>query len=108
MEIILAQYPLFMVHWLWNSVTDESFVDETRVWRKYKFNPGIYDEFIYNHWVDATAGGVLIPLGYHQPSSQQFCADMNYHWYDHNYKSTVNKTLNFRNTKAFHPRNRLP
>ena len=28
---------------------------------KIKFDPGIYDEFIYNHWVDATAGGVLIP-----------------------------------------------
>ena len=31
-----------------SSVTDESFVDETRVWRKYKINPGIYDEFIVN------------------------------------------------------------
>ena len=37
-----------------------------------KFSPGIYDEFIYNHWVDATAGGDLFPLGYHQPSNQNF------------------------------------
>ena len=27
------------------SVTDESFGDETRVWRKNKFSPYIYDEF---------------------------------------------------------------
>ncbi|OPL33237.1 hypothetical protein AM593_00056, partial [Mytilus galloprovincialis] len=26
-----------------------------------KFSSGIYDEFIYNHWVDATAGGDLFP-----------------------------------------------
>ena len=44
-----------------------------------KFNPGIYDEIIYNHWVDATAGGVLIPRWYHQPSSQHFCVDLGYH-----------------------------
>ena len=43
-----------------------------------KFSPGIYDEFIYNYWVDATAGGDLFPRGYHQPSSQHFCADMKY------------------------------
>ena len=32
----------------------------------------ICDEFIYNHLVDATAGGDLFPLGYHKPSSQHF------------------------------------
>ena len=53
------------------SVTDESYEDETRVWRT-KFSPGINDEFIYNHWVDATAGGDLFPRGYSQPSSQHF------------------------------------
>ena len=43
--------------------------NETTVHKRYKFTSrkgmfyisGIYDEFIYNHWVDATAGGVLIP-----------------------------------------------
>ena len=39
----------FVFVWLFNyfdmSVTDESYVDETRVWRT-KFSPGIYDEFI--------------------------------------------------------------
>ena len=40
------------------------------------FSPGIYDEFMYYHWVDATAGGDLFPRGYHQPSCQH-CADMN-------------------------------
>ena len=37
-----------------------------------KFSPGIYDEFIYNHYGDATAGGDLFPRGYHKPSSQHF------------------------------------
>ena len=27
------------------------------------FNPGIYDGFVFKHWVDATADGVCIPLG---------------------------------------------
>ena len=27
-------------------------------------NPGIYDEFIQNHWVDVTADGVVIARGY--------------------------------------------
>ena len=44
-----------------------------------KFNLCIYDEFINNHWVDDTAGGVLIPRGYHQTSSQNLCADMTYY-----------------------------
>ena len=68
-----------------------------------KFNPCIYDEFIYNHWVDATAGWVLNPRGYHKPSSQHFCADMNYNWYGYIYKLTVNKTENIRNYQAFLP-----
>ena len=51
-----------------SGVTDESFVDETRVWRKQKKNnPGIYDELIYNYWVDAIAGGVLFPEGITSP-----------------------------------------
>ena len=60
-----------------------------------KNNPDIYAEFIYNHWVDATAGRVLILRGYHQLSSQHFCADMNYHWYGHIYKLFVYKTFEF-------------
>ena len=44
-----------------------------------KVGPGIYDEFIYYHWVDATAGRDLFPRRYHQPSSRLVCADMNYH-----------------------------
>ena len=55
-------------------------------------NPGIYDEFIYNHLVDAT--GVFIPREFHQLSSQHFCVDMNCDWYGHNYNLTVYKTLN--------------
>ena len=35
-----------------------------------KFSPGIYDDSIYYHWVDATAVGDLFPRAYHQPSSQ--------------------------------------
>ena len=46
-------------------VTDESFVDEAPGVNT-KFNPGIYVEFIYNHLVDVTAVGVLIPREYHQ------------------------------------------
>ena len=42
-----------------------------------------------------TAGGVFIPRGYHLPSSQHYCADMNYHRYGHNYKLTVYKTFEF-------------
>ena len=39
----------FFLTFLDSSVTAESFVDETRVWRIYiKFSPGIYDEFIDN------------------------------------------------------------
>ena len=82
------------------------FVFETRVWRKQKKtqpNTGIYDEFIYNHWDDTIAGGVFIPRGYNKPSSLHFCVDMSYHWYGHNYKFTVYKTLSFWNTKAFLP-----
>ena len=87
-----------------SSVTDESFVDETGASGVYtKFSPGIYDEFIYNHCVDATAAGDFFPRGYHQPRSQHFCADMNYHWYGYIYKLTVYKILNFWNAKAFLP-----
>ena len=39
----------------------------------------IYDELIYNHWVDAIAGGDLFPRGYHQPNSQHVCVDLSYH-----------------------------
>ena len=82
----------FVLVWLYNffdlSVTDESYI---------KFSSGIYDKFIYNHWVDATAGGDLFPRGYHKPSSRHClcCADMNYHWYCYIYKLTVYKILNF-------------
>ena len=48
--------------------------------------------------VDAPAGVVLIPRGYHHPSSQHLCVELRYHEYVHNYKLTVNKTWNFRNT----------
>ena len=34
--------------------------------------PGIYDEFIYTHWVYATADGDLFSRWYHKPSSQHF------------------------------------
>ena len=74
-----------------SSVTDEYFVDDMPVWRKYKID----DEFICNHWVDATAGEDLFPRGYHQPSSQHFCVDLSYHWYVHVYKLTVYKTFEF-------------
>ena len=57
------------------------------------------DEFIYNYGVDATVDGVFIPWGYHQPSSQHFCVDMN----NHTFKLTVYKTYNFWNTKASLP-----
>ena len=62
-----------------SSVTHESFVDETRVGVYTKCSPGIYDEFIYKPWIDATAGGDLFPRGYHHPSSQHFCVDLSYH-----------------------------
>lgn len=35
-------------------------VDHTRLPYVYNFNPGIYDEFIYNHCVDANAGRFVI------------------------------------------------
>ena len=41
------------------SVTDESYVDETRVWRA-------IDNYL-NHWVDATAGGRFVPEGTTSP-----------------------------------------
>ena len=69
----------------------------------YLFLFWVFDEFICNHWVDATAGGVLIPWGYHQPSSQHFCTDMNYYWYGHIYKLIVYKIMNFWHTKVFLP-----
>jgi hypothetical protein len=31
----------------------------------------------YYHWVDTSAGGILVPLEYHLPSSQCY-----YHWVD--------------------------
>ena len=65
-----------------------------------KFNPGIYDEFIYNHWVDVTAGVVLIPRGYHQLSSQHVLT-----WITIDMVIFINKLftkfLIFWNTKAF-------
>ena len=46
------------------SVTDESYVDETRVGRTnvLNYNPGTFDNYLH-HWVDATAGGRFVPEG---------------------------------------------
>ena len=61
----------------------------------------------YKKWLyqkhDATAVEVVIPRGVHQHSNQHLCVDWSYHWYVHTLKLTVNKTLNFWNTKAFLP-----
>ena len=82
-----------------SSVTGESLVDETRVWRKYQ----IYSWYPWwvclqplGHW------GVILSRGYQQPSSQHFCIDMHFYLYGHIYKLTVYKTFDFFfNTKAF-------
>ena len=52
---------------------------EARLAQIQYFNPGIYDDCIYNHLVDTTAGEVFIPRGIYQPNSQRVCVDMNYH-----------------------------
>ena len=44
------------------------------------FNPGIYDEFTYNHWVDATAGEVFVPPeDIANQVAKHLCVDINYH-----------------------------
>ena len=53
----------FVLVWLYKyfdmSVTDESYVDETRVLRT-KLYTGTFDNYLH-HWVDATAGGRFVP-----------------------------------------------
>ena len=85
------------------------FFDETRDWRKIpNLNPIVFMMSLFTTTGSMpTAGGVFIPWGYHQPSSQHFCVDMNYHWYGHTYKLNVYKTSNFWNTKAFLPKDKI-
>ena len=55
----------FVLVWLYNyfdlSVTDESYVDETRVC-VLNYKSGTVDIYLH-HWVDATAGGRFVPEG---------------------------------------------
>ena len=37
-----------------------------------------YLGFYYCHWIDTPAGGLLVPRGYHPPSSERFAIDMAY------------------------------
>ena len=93
---------LFFFTFFYSSVTGDSFEDETRVWRKYKF----WSQYLW--WVYLQPLGrshywwrFFIPRGYHQPSSQHSCVEMNCHWYGHSYELTVYEISNFWNINAF-------
>ena len=72
-------------------------ISSLKIWHFGTFSDilNIYDEFIYNQWVDAHSGWVFISRGYHQPSRQHFCVDMSCHSYGHIYKLTVLQNFDF-------------
>ena len=63
--------------------------------------------FFYNLWVDVTADKVFILHRYQQPSSQQFCVEVNYHWYVHYFNYLFTKHSFFLILRPFYLMNRL-